>query len=215
MRKTRLIDLSGHRYDRLLVTSMNMISGSGAKWNCLCDCGNTVVVYSSNLRKKTRPTRSCGCLKIELAGVQRKTHGLTQSRMHTIWMNMKARCYNPKNTSYNDYGGKGVVVCDSWLVFENFYSDVKNGYKDHLTLDRYPNKDGNYSPDNFRWATQIQQQRNRRNNRLLNINGRHATAMEWSEISGTPYTTIKNRVFRKWSDIDCVFGKSQINTEYA
>ncbi len=132
-------------------------------------------------------------------------HGLTRTRIYTIWLNMKSRCYNKNNLSYCDYGAKGVVVCDRWLnSFELFYHDTKKGYKKHLTLDRFPNQDGNYEPSNFRWATQKEQQRNRRNNMKLTIDGETKLIIEWSEIYGINYKTILTRLDRGWNDKDAV-----------
>lgn len=107
---------------------------------------------------------------------------------------MRTRCNNKKRHDYKEYGGRGIKVCNEWDNYENFRDwSLMNGYANNLSIDRIDNNSG-YSPDNCRWTTQSQQMRNTRKNKFLEFNGERKTLVEWSEITGIKYHTLKNRV---------------------
>jgi hypothetical protein len=111
---------------------------------------------------------------------------------------MLDRCRNLKNKRWNDYGGRGIRVHESWLNFENFYRDM-GARPNGSSLDRYPNQNGNYEPGNCRWATRKQQQRNMRSNVVVEWNGIKATVIEWCERTGIPEKALRSRLRRGWS----------------
>lgn len=159
----KLIDLTGQRFGRLVVLGRDGSDKYGsALWRCRCNCGNEVLVTSSNLRR----TNSCGCLRRELVTKRDTAHGQRFTRLYRVWQGMKTRCNTPSSTSYRWYGARGITVCDEWMNnFESFRSwALTHGYRDDLTIDRI-NVDGNYEPDNCRWATVAEQQHNKRDSR--------------------------------------------------
>jgi hypothetical protein len=154
------IDLTGKKYNRLLVESFagtRRTEGAGQSirtWNCLCDCGNRIVVDGHAL--KCDNTMSCGCYKLEVT----TTHGMWKDRFYGIWADMKVRCDCPTNQSYHRYGGRGIGYQDSWVDFEEFKSDMYPSYEDHLTLERV-DVHGNYCIENCTWITKAEQARNK------------------------------------------------------
>jgi hypothetical protein len=120
------------------------------------------------------------------------THGMSGTRAHSIWMGMRQRCRNPNNPHFDKYGGRGIVVCERWQSFENFFADMGDpGPK--LTLERIDN-DGNYEPDNCKWASRRVQMNNRRVCRYFTANGETRTLSEWSRISGIHRNTLDQRI---------------------
>lgn len=163
-----LKDLTGQRFGRLVVIARQGSSPQGtATWRCLCDCGHEIVVSGWSLRSGN--TKSCTCLKNEIAKELFTVHGQCMSRLHCVWKGMKERCSNPKHNRYHRYGGRGITVCDEWLHdFQAFYDwAMANGYDENAprgqcTIDRIDNDKG-YSPENCRWTDAKTQRSNQTN----------------------------------------------------
>lgn len=147
-------NLIGLKFGRLTVIGDGVHENWVHKWECKCECGNVVLVNTSKLT--TGHTRSCGCLQKERTSEASLIHGKSKSRIHKEWRGILHRCKNPSASHYENYGGRGIKVCDEWQGengFLNFYKwSMENGYADNLTLDR-KNNDKGYSPDNCRWVT--------------------------------------------------------------
>lgn len=164
-------DLTGLRFGNLTVLVLDGKRKNRSFWRCRCDCGGEAVTTSYDLNSGR--TRSCGCL-VSLAVIQRNkastTHGENNrtSAEYRAWCGMKRRCNNPKHPKYSIYGGRGIRVCDRWLHgdvgrsgFECFVADMGRRPPGKTSLDRFPNGDGNYEPENCRWADAVQQNNNR------------------------------------------------------
>lgn len=186
----------GKTYGRLLVLSQqSRICGGRTRVfvQCKCSCGSLVTVRADAVGVRAN---SCGCLNRELSASRLKiaatTHGLKGSSEHTAWVSMVQRCSNPSAVGYENYGGRGIQVCERWLKFENFYADM-GPRPDGLSLDRIDNNKG-YEPGNCRWATKVEQANNKRSNRLLTHLGKTQTVAEWSRELGLRSGTIRQRI---------------------
>lgn len=133
------------------------------------------------------------------------------SPTYNSWRGMVERCTNPNHQYYKNYGGLGVAFDPRWATFDNFLDDMGER-PEGTTLDRWPNKSGDYHLGNCRWATRKDQQRNRQDNRRVQCYaGQHGTktVAEWADISGTPYTTIIYRLNKMWPGKQAVFGRAK------
>ena len=128
---------------------------------------------------------------------------------YKTWTGMKYRCLNPKNTSYHRYGGAGITVCERWMSFENFLSDMGERPAG-MSLDRIDNSKG-YSPENCRWATNTEQQRNKSNNHRVTYNGITKTLAEWAEFVGMKQMKLVQRVLLGWAFEDAINDSLKIN----
>lgn len=206
----KFVDLTGQRFGRLVVVKRIGTKERGTKtivktplWLCRCDCGNEKIVTSAELR--SGDTNSCGCLSNELLLKRSITHGDSKQRLYKIWFNMLERCENASDAAYRYYGGRGIIVCDAWhdyIVFREWAHS--NGYSEDLTIDRI-DSNGNYCPDNCRWADYKTQANNRRSCRYVEINGEKRTITEWCKINGISAFTAYSRIDRfGWNPIDAV-----------
>ena len=166
-------------------------------WICLCDCSCSVHVSRDHLIRP-RGTRSCGCLAREMASKRLRRHGLSKVVEHATWCGMITRCTDKNRPSYAAYGGRGIKVCPRWLVFENFYADMGQRPSPSHSLDRRDNN-GDYEPDNCRWATPKEQSTNTRKNVQLTYDGITKCLSEWSRVLGFKAGVIGGRLRRGWA----------------
>ena len=200
-KSSQIIDITGNKYGRLTVNKyVGKTKSRCTLWECKCDCGNIIIAKKSNLISGN--TKSCGCLGVEI----RTKHGGSKSRIYHVWTSMKQRCYNPKNKEYNNYGGRGITVCDEWLDFKNFYEwALANGFKENAskgqsTIDRINVNEG-YAPNNCRWVDMVIQSNNRRDNRNITFNGRTQTMSQWAREIGIKVNTLQSRIdVHHWSE---------------
>jgi len=173
----------GQRFHYLLVTE-KLPNGY---YRCTCNCGTERTVFGSNLKQGR--TRSCGCWGRERFKVINKRHGMSRTPEHDTWAGIRHRCTNPKATNYENYGGRGIKVCDRWQVFENFFEDMGLRPSSKHSIDRIdPN--GDYEPGNCRWATLSEQANNKRSNVLLELNGEMLTGAEFARRTGFARCTV-------------------------
>ena len=213
---SRLIDLSGKTFGRLTVVkqlpTVYTARGSRTRWLCKCSCGNELEVDAYSLR--SGHTQSCGCLQSEIAAKRiaerTKTHGQSKSKLFKIWMSMRNRCSYPNTRYYKDYGGRGIRVCDEWEnSFESFRKwALQTGYDENAPKGQYTieriNVDGNYCPENCKWATTKEQANNKRNTLYLTFNGITQSAAMWADEYGLKHTTLYERLRKGWSIEDAI-----------
>lgn len=182
-------DERGNVYGKLTVIEFTEIRGE-AMWLCRCECGNSSKVAGSDLRKGG--TKSCGCLRASQGGGYKTPE-------YTTWKEMKRRCYNPRNSQYHLYGGRGITICDRWrTTFVNFLADMGKKPSPQHSIDRIDN-DGNYEPANCRWATKMEQSHNSRKVRLITYNGETLCLREWARKVGITHRTLSVRLRRGWT----------------
>ena len=198
-------DLSGETFGRWTVISEaepKFEKGNRRirRWNCKCDCGTQRAVLESSLKKGI--SKSCGCYHSDImrdVGRMGTTHGMSDTRLYRIYKHMRNRCYNPNDIRYDRYGGRGITLADEWQNFENFAKwSYDNGYSDDLSIDRI-DLDGDYSPDNCRWANKYEQANNKSNNQNHTFNGETHTIAEWARIVDMPYKKLWKRFYMGWS----------------
>ena len=177
------------KYGRLTIVKEveKGIKPSGQKYRrmeCLCDCGNTKIIQLFSLTSGN--TKSCGCAQKEKVSKMFKKHGMSFSKIERIHHMMKQRCYNKNNKDYYRYGERGIKVCDEWHNFINFYEDIKEIYKDGLTIERL-DIDKDYCKNNVTFIEHKKQQRNKSTSLFFNHNGKKMCLSEICEIENKPY----------------------------
>jgi hypothetical protein len=129
--------MTGMKFGILTVTGRAESFGNGARWYCVCDCGNKTISRGTQLRNGT--ATCCGCLGTEKFIKLNTKHGMSRQRQYHIYQNMCKRCNAPNSKDYKNYGGRGICYCDKWKTFEGFWEDMREGYSDNLTLERIDN----------------------------------------------------------------------------
>lgn len=188
-------DLTGRKFGRLTVVGIAGMSGKNSAWECVCDCGVIKNVCRCSLIQGC--SKSCGCLSREMCAARSLTHGGKAERLYGIWKHIRERCNNKSCEAYGNYGGRGIEVCERWSDYANFRADMAASWEPGLTIDRRDNN-GPYSPDNCRWATMKIQNRNRRNNRIIEFMGQSKCLVEWAEIYGLTEGSLYMRLRRGW-----------------
>lgn len=201
MAGSKMKDITGQRFGRLTVLRVaEEKTGSLYRWWVQCDCGAPEKTVLGNHLRLGRIV-SCGCHSRDRIRAALTTHGLSDRPEYHCWVGMCYRCTSPNDASWPYYGGRGIRVCERWLMdtgFANFLADVGPRPSLRHTIDRIDN-DGHYEPGNVRWATKTEQNRNSRKNVRLTFRGETLTIAEWSERTGIPYRALQTRVVRGWS----------------
>lgn len=179
-------DLTGKVFKRLTALGVVGKSKSGNLiWLCRCDCGNNTKVCASRLRNGG--SGSCGCFRSEKTMERLTIHGHNRkggrTGTHRSWANMLNRCRNEKSSDYHRYGGRGISVCEEWSKFENFLADMGECPSKLYSIDR-KDFNGNYEPNNCRWATKSVQANNTRTNVFITYNGKRQTVTQWERELG-------------------------------
>lgn len=182
------------------------------RWNAVyeCDCGNRFVMQC----RSESVTKSCGCFARETArkllkgNTNRRTHNATSSSTYSSWHQMKSRCNSISHVEFHRYGERGITFCERWKLFDLFLRDM--GERPiGKTLDRI-DVNGNYCPENCRWATPKEQSRNTRRNVIVEIDGQSKTVAEWCENPlAARDKTVYKRLKSGWSGREAVFGRNK------
>lgn len=207
---TKLVDMVGATFGRVTVVARAANEASGqARWSCLCSCGKEFTAGGSNLRGGR--TRSCGCATKEALDRARVVHGEHGTLTYKRWKAMKERCYGKRSIGYKNYGGRGIAVCDRWRESFSAFLEDMGPVPDGWQLDRIDN-DGNYEPSNCRWVPQLVNANNRRNNRLVEFDGKKMTIAAWARETGLSQEAIRQRLNANWpveralTSPDCKYG---------
>lgn len=207
------LDLIGQQFGRLTVSSRAFPNRPGRWWNCDCECGGHSVRSTSQLRDRPDRVKSCGCARAE--SIQRATKaakiantkwcGPYRQQLRVLLGNMKRRCFNPKDTHFHLYGGRGIKICQTWLSDSASFFDwaVQNGYEPGLSIDRI-NVNGDYCPENCRFIPMGEQASNTRRNRFLTYHGITRTVAQWARSLGVNGKALQHRVDRGW-DVERIF----------
>lgn len=183
-------NLIGHTFGRLTVESLLGSYNNSHYWKCLCTCGNKSEVKGSAL--KVGNTTSCGCKGVDRLRAVSTTHGQSNTPLYGVWRRMVQRCEDANCTDYQYYGARGITVCDAWHDFSTFAADVGDR-PEGLTIERIRNDEG-YGPNNFRWASRLEQMQNTRGVSPITYEGRTMSTSAWAREVGIAPRTLNARL---------------------
>jgi hypothetical protein len=188
--------MTGQVVGRLRVECKAAPAKDGAiQWQCVCACGAIVKARGKDMRKGH--VKSCGCLRAETIAEVRKTHGQTNSPEYSSWLHMRRRCVRVDEPAYENYGGRGIAVCERWQSFENFLADMGPKPTPKHSIERLDNEK-NYSLDNCVWATRTEQNCNTRRNVYIEIGGERLAVSAAARKFNIPVTRLRTRLRRGW-----------------
>lgn len=201
------IDRTGEKFGRLTIIGRADNIGRQVAWSCVCDCGSERVIQGINLT--SGHTVSCGCFKRDFMtrySAECITHGMTKHPLFKTWEGMIARCHNPKATSWDNYGARGIVVCDEWrdpITGPKAFFDYMGERPVGANIDRKDNN-GNYEPGNVQWKTKKENLRNRRITVMIEAFGESRTLIEWAEELNMSEDTLRYRINKGYSPEDAL-----------
>lgn len=212
----------GARYGRLVITKADAgRTGSEMRLACeaTCDCGKESLFIIRNV--VIGRVASCGCLRSDMAServllrpnVTAHHDYASERRTHEYiaWAGMKRRCSPGNGPDHRDYYGRGIRVCERWMVYSNFLADMGRRPGDKGSIDRIDN-DGHYEPGNCRWATSTDQARNRRSTRWIEMRGERKCMAEWCQLAGIDSKLADTRMKMGWSEEDAIFRPVRANS---
>ena len=197
-------DISGMKFGRLTAVKCLGVVQGDTTWLFVCDCGNKK--SAAGWAVHGGKIKSCGCLRKDVLSLPR-THGESKRGMHSFeykcWREMIHRCNSKDPHKVKHYSGRGITVCERWKKYSNFLEDMGRAPGEGYSVDRKDNDKG-YFKENCRWATWIEQARNKRNSVKISYNGKKMGPDELSEIIMIPACTIRYRKQRKWTDLEII-----------
>lgn len=199
---SRFVDMTGVKSGRLTVIARIYKNNLKVHWKCKCECGRIVIRTSGSLSTSIFRKSDSSCHSKECKRPQSKKLGFYYPKEYQIWSNMKERCFNPKDSRYSSYGGRGISISKSWLNFENFFRDMGSKPLKH-SIDRIDNNRG-YSKENCRWTDGFVQANNTRKNKFLTFKGKKLTISQWSREIGMCRHKLAQRVRAGWPVSRCL-----------
>jgi len=188
----------GDTINRLTLIEIDLKSkDKHKKWICKCECGKIISVRQNQLKQGI--VYSCGCYAREKSKLRLLTHGQSRSDLYHVWISMKGRCYSKGNHAYENYGKRGITICEEWKNnFMSFFDWANNnGYKEKLTIERIDN-DKDYCPDNCKWISINEQAKNKRNNVVFLVDGKLKYQAQICSELNMAHSTFSNRIKRGW-----------------
>jgi hypothetical protein len=198
---SKRIEMTGQRFTKWTVEAFDRSDKRFAYWRVRCDCGAAAVVRGDSLR--AGGSTMCQPCQIVTLAEKVTTHGLSASLTWKSWHSMRMRCLSAGAADYPRYGGAGIIVCGEWADFTRFLSDMGERPSRAHSIDRI-DPTGNYEPSNCRWATTIEQGRNKRRTVWLTSGGEKLPLTAWAERLGVRTVTLYKRHVAGWSDDDVV-----------
>lgn len=195
-RHVNIQNLIGYRFGPLVIIGSESKGGHQLAL-CRCDCGRTCAPRIGRLVNAR--VKSCGCVN------NQRKHGESQSKLYRVWSDMITRCNTKSATSYENYGGRGIAVCDRWKSYEAFRADM-GPIPPGMSIERIDN-DGDYSPRNCRWATREEQNENKRNSKKFTFNGETLSLPQWGRKLGISGKTLRSRIVVLGWPIEKAFAK--------
>lgn len=192
-------DLTGQTFNRLTAIRWVSRENGHQQWLWQCECGEST--FALAIHVKRGHTKSCGCYRRRWGKKYVRTHKAKVSGQpeYETWGGLKQRCYNSKNQGYANYGGRGILICERWLdSFENFLADMGKRPTPKHSIERI-NNDGHYEPSNCRWATMKEQNRNKRDNKLLTFEGQTMCVSDWAAHLNVPRPRLQSRLYYGWT----------------
>lgn len=200
-RTSNFKDITGQVFGKLTVLQFAGVQKEQSRWLCQCECGS-LKIYRGDLIRCGR-SKSCGCVGISQLAEMATKHGHASdsatSSEYKSWEAMRGRCLNPRHKKFSYYGGRGIKVCDRWDDFQKFLDDMGPKPSPKHSIDRI-DVNGDYEPENCRWADKKTQENNRRNNRKVCFRGQLLTAAEIAGMTGINYNTLRKRIKLGYSE---------------
>ena len=196
--------MTGKTYGRLTVIRFDRTDqNSRAHWLCKCECGTEKTIQGWHLR--SGQIISCGCYHKERTARINGSHGMKNTCIYRVWRSMINRCRYANRAEWENYGGRGISVCERWEDFTNFLEDMGHP-PEGMSIDRIDN-DGNYEPGNCRWATRKQQNRNSRRALSISAFGKTQCLKAWADEYGLKYHSLRSRLRMGWTIEEALLGK--------
>jgi hypothetical protein len=199
-------DITGETFGRLTaICFVAMNHNHKQVWRFKCTCGTLTDKVANSAMSDAKKGRNPGCGCKQFAGNHR-THGLHGTYEYGVWKALRQRCFSKNQPGYKNYGGRGITVCERWEEFSAFLEDMGKAPSEKHSIDRIDN-DGDYTPENCRWATRAEQRRNSRQLRMVTYRGKTQCLKDWATELGIKYSALYRRVVLREQPAELAFSR--------